>query len=203
MPRPPTTARSSCATRPVCSPGSAPIGTRHDPQPHLEQAVDHGHRHRRPERGERLQHPDARASGSRQRARRARAGRPRGLRGARGAPPRAHARSARSSSSATSTRRAVPRRHQRLGGVGDPGCDARGVRGGRGRDGVGRLDPVHRRPRARVPGRADPRHGRRGSRTRAPTARTSRCTWRPSSTRSSPRRFSLAAPECTPDGTSA
>ena len=41
MPRPRRTARRRCATRRGCPAGVSPIGTRHDPQPHLEQAVDH------------------------------------------------------------------------------------------------------------------------------------------------------------------
>jgi acetylornithine deacetylase/succinyl-diaminopimelate desuccinylase-like protein len=59
--------------------------------------------------------------------------------------------------------RRLPRRHFRLGGRRGEGRDGRRLGQAADRDGRGRLDPVHRRPRHRVPRCADPRHRGRGS----------------------------------------
>ena len=96
--------------------GRQPDRARHDPQPHLEQAVDHRDRHRRAERRERVQHAQPRDLRRDQRARRARPAGARGVRRDRGAPARARAVRRAADLQRPGLRRRVPRRHQRLGG---------------------------------------------------------------------------------------
>ena len=140
------------------------IGTGTELLPPLVPARRHRHRHRRPERPERVQHPRPERARPDQRARRPRTDRRGGLRRDRGAPeserpvrraPRIRGRR---------PRRAVPGRHQRLGDPRRARDHARDLGRGTGRHGIGRIDPVHRRSRRPVPGRADPGHRRRGSR---------------------------------------
>ena len=98
--------------------GVSPIGSRHDPQPHLEQAEHHGDRHRRAERRQRLQHAEPGDHGRDQRAGRTRAGGEGRLRGDRGAPARARAVRRPAHLHRPGLRQSVPRRHERLGGRG-------------------------------------------------------------------------------------
>ena len=171
--------------------GCQPDRARHDPQPHLEQAVDHRHRHRRTQRRERVEHAEPRGRACVISARIA-PGQParEAYRRDRGAPARARAVRGAARPSAT-VDSATPSWSTRAAGRSTTALrrDARGLRRRTGRDRRRRVDPVHRRSRrASSPRR---RSSSPASRTRTPerTARTSRCTSRRSATRCSPRRF--------------
>ncbi len=95
--------------------GVSPDRPRDDPQPHLEQALDHRDRDRRAERRERVQHAQPRDHRRDQRARRAGPAGARGLRRDRGAPARARAVRRAADLQRPGLRRRVPGRHERLG----------------------------------------------------------------------------------------
>ena len=178
----------------ACSTGVSPIGTGDDPRPPLGPAGDHGHRHRRAERRERLEHPVPTVRGADQRADRARpdaAGRLR-ARSRRTCAPTP--RSARTSRSATSTWGnpflvdtsgwAVAEAKEAM---------ARGVGRPPWRSGVGGSIPFIADLVERVPGGADPGDRRRGPGLPGAQPQRVAAPRRLSSARSSPRRSCLLA----------
>ena len=164
MPRRPSTPKQTLRDEAGLSRRCQPDRTRHDPQPHLEQAVDHGHRDRLRRASRAASNTlDARGHRRDQRPRRA------GPAGRTTPTPRSRRTCVRTRRSA----RELAFSDVDCGdgflvdtsgwAVGDgAGRLRRGLRRRAGRHRRGRLDPVHRRSRARVPRRADPRHRRRG-----------------------------------------